>query len=907
MSMLEQLQSLVRKKVDLENRDVGLSYYGDIYELVSVWQNPPDLREIFRPEEIDRFLTDMLNFYRLLLDWQPRESRTRSYVTRMRFIYGPREPTLKTIVSFVARSGLKDEPSLDRDGRPVTRRTTALHHAVRCIPRFVRFLLHDGIISDLFTIYDKFHVNYVDEFGLTHLHAACRLGRVDIVKKFLELGADLNCVEWRTGFSTLHYALQSDWVKERRDVFNLLLQSGTNPNVADAEGRTPLHVICESKDDWFMAKMVIGLCDEKHRPLQIDALDKWNNTPLNLALKAKHEHVAQLLLKNGADPNLTDFPEEIIDWKERLPNLRDVFTRQEMDWLLVTSIELHDLNEEIDLIDFVIRCGYKDEPDLDEDGKPLLRRTTPVHQIGRCNNDNNWKIAALKNLFKIYDKFHANYTNESGYTHFHVACQYGLDDVAEKFLELGQDPNCLVAETGNSTLHVALEYSQTAVIGPLLRSGADLNLRNRYGSTPLHVICNRCVDYMYLAEMLFKFCDDKRLPVKIDARNNMGDTPLHLAVSHHSSKRSLVELLLRRGANPNLVNDTGETPLHIIGWSDERGYLLLLFFKTCKLKRQPVQLDIQDNEGNTPLHVATSHGNAEVVKLMLRLGADPNSVNAKGLTPLHIIAKLGRGVEPFFSAIGDTQQTVQIDARDNEGRTALEWAVASCYPPAVVSLLERGADVSGFVFPTASDSDMYWGIGTRLRDCKRDPDLGSFVESPLVVATGLLAIVELLETKVGHELDLDDALKVMGFFDKYKLYQSADSSTTKDVDDLVDSIFKEMANQSTYMDYFKFASSYGMPHHIPDDSVEACSSRLCEEVTRKYFRDWALECFMALIHYRLPTLCCELILKNLKNKDLYNICSAAKGQIDEQDKINVINVIKRKNERPVRAGKAPKG
>ncbi|KAL7295211.1 hypothetical protein TKK_0011517 [Trichogramma kaykai] len=35
-----------------------------------------------------------------------------------------------------------------------------------------------------------------------------------------------------------------------------------------------------------------------------------------------------------------------------------------------------------------------------------------------------------------------------GCTHFHVACEYGLEDVVQKFLELGQDPNLLVQKTG---------------------------------------------------------------------------------------------------------------------------------------------------------------------------------------------------------------------------------------------------------------------------------------------------------------------------------------------------------------------------------------------------------------------------------------------------------------------------
>uniref|UniRef100_A0ABD2XA41 Uncharacterized protein n=1 Tax=Trichogramma kaykai TaxID=54128 RepID=A0ABD2XA41_9HYME len=234
----------------------------------------------------------------------------------------------------------------------------------------------------------------------------------------------------------------------------------------------------------------------------------------------------------------------------------------------------------------------------------------------------------------------------------------------------------------------------------------------------------------------------------------------------------------------------------------------------------------------------------------------------------------------------------------------MEWAVASCCPSAVVSLL-HGADVSGFVFPTATNFDKYGKI-YQSKDYGRFFRVKNCSVIKLAVATGLLAIVELLETKIGQELDLDDTLKIMGFFDKYKLYESADFSTTKDVDDLVDSILKEMPKKSTYMEYFQFASSYTL-FKLSCASMEACDLRLCEKVTRKFFREWALDCFMALIHYRLPILSCDMIIDQLTNKDLYNICLAAKGQTDEQDKINVVeNVLKRNNERPVGAEKAPK-
>ncbi|CAB0036421.1 unnamed protein product [Trichogramma brassicae] len=200
MSKLEKLQSLGQKNVNFENQEEGLNFYCEIINLINNWPryNPPNLREIFEPKEINRLLADMMNFYRL--SWDKCRKERCSVFKEL--------PNPKNIIGFVADSGYKDEPGLDQDGWPLTRRTTALHHAIRCDPRLISQLINDEILSELFTIYDKFHVNYVDEDGLTHLHAACRLGCVDIVKKFLDLGADPNCRVTSTGYSTLHFALQ---------------------------------------------------------------------------------------------------------------------------------------------------------------------------------------------------------------------------------------------------------------------------------------------------------------------------------------------------------------------------------------------------------------------------------------------------------------------------------------------------------------------------------------------------------------------------------------------------------------------------------------------------------------------------------------------------------------------------
>ncbi|KAL7296169.1 hypothetical protein TKK_0010710 [Trichogramma kaykai] len=116
--------------------------------------------------------------------------------------------------------------------------------------------------------------------GLTHLHVACLFGCEDAARLLLKHGAD--------------------------PMVRLLLEHGANPNLSDARGRTALHWICEELgDDWFLAQMLLELCDERFRPLRLDARDELGDTPLNLAMESENELLVRLLLMNGADRALT--------------------------------------------------------------------------------------------------------------------------------------------------------------------------------------------------------------------------------------------------------------------------------------------------------------------------------------------------------------------------------------------------------------------------------------------------------------------------------------------------------------------------------------------------------------------------------------------------------------------------
>ncbi|KAL7306771.1 hypothetical protein TKK_0001133 [Trichogramma kaykai] len=82
---------------------------------------------------------------------------------------------------------------------------------------------------------------------------------------------------------------------------------------------------------------------------------------------------------------------------------------------------------------------------------------------------------------------------------------------------------------------------------------------------------------------------------------------------------------------------------------------------------------------------------------------------------------------------------------------------------------------------------------------------------------------------------------------------------------------EEAAKQLTFKDYFKFAWSDKL-FELSKIYRKACALHLCEKLSMGFFRSWALHSFWKLIHYRVPILCCHMILDELINEDLCNIC-----------------------------------
>ena len=163
-------------------------------------------------------------------------------------------------------------------------------------------------------------------------------------------------------------------------------------------------------------------------------------------------------------------------------------------------------------------------------------------------------------------------------------------------------------------------------IKDLISSGVDPNCKR---GTPLYYATSNGN-----AEVVKILLDGGAEP---NLANSQGITPLYSAASWHSTSFDMVKQLLHAGALPNVPNKSGVTPLG-------RAVLFEYDINVVKLLLDSgAEPNMTNHQGGTPLHTAAlwETDNTEVVKLLLDAGADPNKVNDDGLTPLQVALSRG--------------------------------------------------------------------------------------------------------------------------------------------------------------------------------------------------------------------------------------------------------------------------
>lgn len=125
---------------------------------------------------------------------------------------------------------------------------------------------------------------------------------------------------------------------------------------------------------------------------------------------------------------------------------------------------------------------------------------------------------------------------------------------AESWIQLSKLPESKEAtEELKSSMYSIIEKNNTDELRTLLNRGANINIKNNHGYTPLMwAAFNNKID---IVELLLDHSTD----ININAKDTSGYTPLMRAIFNKNIK--MVELLLKHGADINIEDDGKQTPL----------------------------------------------------------------------------------------------------------------------------------------------------------------------------------------------------------------------------------------------------------------------------------------------------------------------------------------------------------
>ena len=379
----------------------------------------------------------------------------------------------------------------------------------------------------------------------------------------LENGADVDA-ENVDGLRPIHCAVRTGLV----ELVELLIQHGANVDAADVFGNRPLHeAVCHGLN-------IVQLLIQREAKLNVQNID--GKTPLHIAVERQQSEVIAFLLSQDADVGLTDV------WRNTPLHY---FTR-----------ELFAVSEVAESIEKVLsgRGQYNVIRNIVDMPMPV---TVTTHQISdnQCKEEQN---SAVNNITEVA-LMSSDHTTQA-----HV-------------------PNCFCWEKldadcyGNTPLHYAVGvYGQLKMfkvntdvaktVEVLVKRGADINVQNKDGLTPLHVARGEKA-----IEACLRHADEQSFTIT----DNRGRNFWHLLFLTRTQNdvelgTSIRPLIATSDATKYNADDLNRTPLHYVcmsrnSWIRKWNWLAKEYVKNFSDEH----VNKRDKFGRTALHYAAIDGN----------------------------------------------------------------------------------------------------------------------------------------------------------------------------------------------------------------------------------------------------------------------------------------------------------
>ncbi|CAB0029316.1 unnamed protein product [Trichogramma brassicae] len=215
-------------------------------------------------------------------------------------------------------------------------------------------------------------------------------------------------------------------------------------------------------------------------------------------------------------------------------------------------------------------------------------------------------------------------TDDDGDTPLHYAAFGNQAEIMELLLSRG----AVIDAVNNglcSALHVAVNKQHPECVRTLLRHGCNVNLQDSYGDTGLHDSIGK-----ESTEIFDALCSTTRFDYTL--RNKRGFNVLHHAALKGNA-RATERLLMRARQLVDVKKEDGFAALHLASLNGHCDVAAKLLAENIG----NAEVNLRNNRGQTPLHLAVSQGHLALVELLVaRHKADIFCQDEDGDTPLHI-------------------------------------------------------------------------------------------------------------------------------------------------------------------------------------------------------------------------------------------------------------------------------
>jgi len=460
--------------------------------------------------------------------------------------------------------------------------------------------------------------NLVCTRGNTALHLAMEFGHESIAKYLLELDTTVINISDEGGYSCLHYAAMfgSDLLVK------LLLDGGLDIEALPSPPPDPILicgtplVLASRNGKTTAAKELLD------HGANIDALcHQTQESPLHMAVKYDHASTVKLLIERGASI-------ECRDANGRTPLISGSINGSK-------SIEiLLDVGADVNAFDDY--CSTALHWACDRGHETVVKR---LLASGAQNRKDNWDQLPLHGIANVISS----------------------EPIAQLLLQHFPDSVNAKDLNGNTALHCAAIKGHLPLVNLLLENGANMETENKLGEIPLddavysgsepivqlllqqspHTIkaqakngttlLHHAVREGHLAIMKLLLMTE---PTLLEAANNAGQTALFLAVS--MGRKEIIEFLLQHGCQLTLRNTDGGAPWDFVQIKFPTSEIIDL------LVTYSWDMDERYLKGRTMFHVAVIDGNEEGARSLISHGCNIEIGDNDGDTPLDTALMKGK-------------------------------------------------------------------------------------------------------------------------------------------------------------------------------------------------------------------------------------------------------------------------